>query len=347
LEAPPAHGEASAHGEANPLLAAKQRIHSKLGNTEVMAASSGAELCALYNKCVDSVNDGSEGSLWPTVRRVLLRGPWQVLRHGVRLVDAPGLADDNSARDAVVKRILQEANAVWLVSNIRRAVNDKTVKEQLLPSFKQALVDRGVLGSLCFVATHSDVLLKSEITENLNLPEGTSILECARARNDFFRNKMARDFQRGLCEPAEDGPADRQAQHSWNPQVLQGTDVWDASWKPWLDVALHSAAQTPGAETGLTPDQCKIAREHFDKRVHQHAACLQQAKAPRPPGARFEFVSFAVSAVDYQKLAGLRRFDGASVYCKLEDTQVPALRQFVAATASLQRLSSFRCVLVC
>jgi len=29
-------------------------------------------------------------------------GPWPVLAGGVRLVDAPGLADDNSARDAMV-----------------------------------------------------------------------------------------------------------------------------------------------------------------------------------------------------------------------------------------------------
>ena len=53
---------------------------------------------------------------------------------GVRLIDAPGLADDNSARDAVVKKVLQEANAVWLVSNIRRAVNDKTVSLNPKPS---------------------------------------------------------------------------------------------------------------------------------------------------------------------------------------------------------------------
>ena len=59
------------------------------------------------------------------------------------MVAAPGLADDNSARDAVVKRILQQANAVWLVSNIRRAVNDKTTKDMMLPSFKQTLVEKG------------------------------------------------------------------------------------------------------------------------------------------------------------------------------------------------------------
>ena len=121
---------------------------------------SARELCRLYSKCVDSVNDGSEGSLWPIVKRVVLRGPWHVLSQGVRLVDAPGLADDNSARDAVVKKVLQEANCVWLVSNIRRAVNDKTVKDMMPPSLKQVLVEQGVLGSLVFVATQSDIIVR-------------------------------------------------------------------------------------------------------------------------------------------------------------------------------------------
>ena len=41
---------------------------------------------------------------------------------------APGLHDDNSCRANMVKKQLHEADAVWLCSNIRRAVNDKTTK---------------------------------------------------------------------------------------------------------------------------------------------------------------------------------------------------------------------------
>ncbi len=142
-----------------------------------------------------------------------MRGPWVVLAQSVRLVDAPGvctlththththtythththttgLADDNSARDAVVKKILEEANSVWLVSNVRRAVNDKTVKDMMPPAFKQALVERGVLGSLVFIATQTDVIVRSEVAENLNLAPDVSVLECAHGRNDYFRRVL-------------------------------------------------------------------------------------------------------------------------------------------------------------
>lgn len=41
---------------------------------------------------------------------------WETLKTGGVLVDAPGVHDDNSARDAVVKRKLKDADAVWIVS---------------------------------------------------------------------------------------------------------------------------------------------------------------------------------------------------------------------------------------
>ena len=39
-----------------------------------------------------------------------------------------GVRDDNGARDAVVKRFLKDADSIWIVSHIGRAVNDKTAK---------------------------------------------------------------------------------------------------------------------------------------------------------------------------------------------------------------------------
>ena len=69
------------------------------------------------------------GAHWPLVKQVRLYSrKWTALRTGAMLVDAPGVHDDNSARGAVVKTYLKEADAVWIVSNIVRAVNDKTAK---------------------------------------------------------------------------------------------------------------------------------------------------------------------------------------------------------------------------
>jgi hypothetical protein len=99
-----------------------------LGQYIKLKAASSAELQDAVAPYTDSSNDTASGAAWPLVKRVVLYGPWDVLMPGVRLVDAPGLHDDNSCRANMVKKQLHEADAVWLCSNIRRAVNDKTTK---------------------------------------------------------------------------------------------------------------------------------------------------------------------------------------------------------------------------
>lgn len=61
------------------------------------------------------------------MKKICLSGPWPALRSGAVLVDAPGVRDDNSARDGVVKGYLREGNSIWIVANIKRAVDDRTV----------------------------------------------------------------------------------------------------------------------------------------------------------------------------------------------------------------------------
>jgi hypothetical protein len=64
------------------------------------------------------------------------------------------------------------------------------------------------------------------------------------------------------------------------------------------------------------------------------APCL----TPLPPGEdpsrdAFQFAAFTVSAVDFQKLTGIRVSDGApKAFTTVKDTEVPALRSFVHRT---------------
>lgn len=148
---------------------------------------------------------------------------WNALRPGVTLVDAPGLNDSNASRNAVVSRYLQEAQAIWITSNITRAVNDKTAKVErpqlqlfnsashlpfvhaqdlLSPDFRrQLLMDGKMNGSVAFVATQTDLLQRSEIVKSLHLPIETSVVECAKARNDFTKERLRSDFFDGIvCE---------------------------------------------------------------------------------------------------------------------------------------------------
>jgi hypothetical protein len=73
---------------------------------------------------------------------------WTLLKTGCTLVDAPGVRDDNPARDKIVKEYLREADNVWIVANIKRAVNDKTAKNMLGESFRRQLLMDGQYGQV-------------------------------------------------------------------------------------------------------------------------------------------------------------------------------------------------------
>ena len=175
-------------------------VTHKLGTTERVAANDPRQFRGRLERFLDSSNDVTAGQYWPIVKRCKARGRWDVLQSGCTFVDAPGVNDDNSSRDKVVKGYLKSADSIWIVSNINRAVNDKTAKDMLDHNFRQQLLMDGAYGSLVFVATQSDVLQRSEVQQSLQLPRHTSLAECAQARNDFTKQRIQTDFIDGLVE---------------------------------------------------------------------------------------------------------------------------------------------------
>ena len=101
----------------------------------------------------------------------------------------------------MVRSYLASTDAVWLVSNIRRAVNDKTTKDMLLPAFRQAVAERGRVGMVAFVATQTDMMVRSELADNLGLDDDASAEECARARNEYTKRRLLADFQQVRLPP--------------------------------------------------------------------------------------------------------------------------------------------------
>ncbi len=173
-------------------------ITRALGSTQVIKENQPRKFKKAIEKYADSNNNVIEQAYWPLVKRISLRGPWEALHSGAVLVDAPGVRDDNSARDAVVKGYLRDGNSIWIVANIKRAVNDRTAKDMLGESFRRQLLMDGQYGSLAFIATHADVVNRSELIENLRLAdENASRRDCAKARNSYTKTRIKEDFHAG------------------------------------------------------------------------------------------------------------------------------------------------------
>ena len=51
-----------------------------------------------------------------------------MLSTGAVVVDLPGVRDANAARGAVAEKYMKSCNAVWIVADITRAVDNRTAK---------------------------------------------------------------------------------------------------------------------------------------------------------------------------------------------------------------------------
>jgi hypothetical protein len=129
-------------------LLATEGVTSYLGRTVRVRAAEPRAFRKMVDEYTDSADAVEEGALWPLVKQVrLYSARWRALRAGTVLIDAPGLNDDNAARDCIVKAALRDADSVWICSNAGRAVNDRTAHNLLNDSFRrcEAARARGAL----------------------------------------------------------------------------------------------------------------------------------------------------------------------------------------------------------
>jgi hypothetical protein len=68
------------------------------------------------------------GALWPLIRQVNVRCPAAALSTGAVLVDLPGVADANAARNNIAKNYMKKCDCIWILAPITRAVDDKTAR---------------------------------------------------------------------------------------------------------------------------------------------------------------------------------------------------------------------------
>ncbi|KAJ2931653.1 hypothetical protein H1R20_g5445, partial [Candolleomyces eurysporus] len=112
-----------------------------------------------------------EPALWPLIRQVNVRCPAKALSTGAILVDLPGVADANAARNNIAKDYMKKANCIWILAPITRAVDDKTARDLLGDAFKMQLMMDGNYDDHCitFIASKCDDISCSEVISALDL----------------------------------------------------------------------------------------------------------------------------------------------------------------------------------
>ena len=303
------------------------------------------------------------------MERIVIRGPWDVLSSGARLVDAPSLQAASTHRREMARKVLARADAVLLTCNTRRATNDTTAQDMLPLDLRRLLCGRGVPCELAFVATQTDVLVRSEIVQSLKLPEDTNMLGCAMARNAFTKKRLTESFFLGV--PCTELPVNQERPSSGGLNGGQiGGEIGGQTDEPsslsilsthmtWNDFQIYRRG------TSATPEQWRAHNLAAEKERERTSSCHGERTASAGGGsgvagasggaaaidtfssftssssstsgvaAGFDFPVFTVSAVDAQKLEGVRSDDGPpAMFHSIRDTELNALRGFVVGVAA-------------
>ncbi|KAJ2929967.1 hypothetical protein H1R20_g7128, partial [Candolleomyces eurysporus] len=120
----------------------------------------------------DESDQESEGAtFWPLIRQVGIKCKAKALSTGAILVDLPGVADLNAARNNIAKEYMKKANFFWILADINRAVSDGTAQDLLGDAFKYQLMMDGNYDekSITFIASKCDELQCHEVINELNL----------------------------------------------------------------------------------------------------------------------------------------------------------------------------------
>ncbi|RDB22483.1 Nuclear GTPase SLIP-GC [Hypsizygus marmoreus] len=130
--------------------------------------------------------DADAPALWPLIRQVNVRCPSAALSTGAVLVDLPGVADANAARNNIAKDYMKKCDCIWILAPITRAVDDKTARDLLGDAFKMQLMNGNYDDhAITFIASKCDDVSCSEVIRALNL-EGDPELDEIEGRIDLY-----------------------------------------------------------------------------------------------------------------------------------------------------------------
>ncbi|KAG2348817.1 hypothetical protein BDR05DRAFT_873352 [Suillus weaverae] len=184
------------HLTVDQILARDKNIANVLGTTKKISAKNSMIFAQEIAKYIDS-KDQKRGSkkdktkdknnetkkkdngpaLWPLIRQVNVRCNAQALSTGAILVDLPGVADANAARNSIAKDYMKKCDCIWILAPITRAVDDKTARDLLGEAFKLQLMSTYDAHTITFIASKCDDISCSEVIPALGVEDDPELEE--------------------------------------------------------------------------------------------------------------------------------------------------------------------------
>jgi hypothetical protein len=142
------------------LLQSNPEVRELLGTTQTICSGNAEDFAARVKPFLDSSTTAQGFKVWPLITevRLLVRAPF--LKHGLVLVDLPGLSDAVESRAHVAEQYRQKLEITAIVTPARRAIDEKT-GVQLMSEYqtlRMQLDGKYHKRGFCVVVSQSDEL---------------------------------------------------------------------------------------------------------------------------------------------------------------------------------------------
>ncbi|XP_055521346.1 uncharacterized protein LOC129715492 [Leucoraja erinacea] len=345
------------YGQIRPYqeLQEMREVTQYLGTTTTISEEQASEFRSKVVRFIDSRNDSSGskgGEFWPIVKRVRVQVPRSdVLQTGAVLVDLPGVRDSNAARNSVAKEYLKRCDAVWIVADVTRAVDDKTAKEMLDESLRRQLLMDGQVGSIAFICTKTDSHNVTEIMSALPLTAGCISLEAdiAQLRKQIEQGQRDREDWTSELELApssnQNGERTKQVRLAIKQLEVELTEFHREVSAKQSELSLNAIEARNSFckqkirlnfKRGLQDLKCQ-ARDEDTESDEELGESDEEDEDEDVLEEHFHTESllpvFTVSSTEYLKLRDMLQRDGPPrVFHNIEDTEIPAVQRFVHRT---------------
>jgi len=132
----------------------------------------------------------AQGQIWPLLKRVQIRGPFEILKGGLQLVDLPGLNDPNPAREQITRAYLKQAGFIWLAFNLTRGLTRDVMELLKDRGFLTQVIMDGTLSALAFIGTRADEFIPELEKQQLGLPAEASLEQVLSARQEQIQARI-------------------------------------------------------------------------------------------------------------------------------------------------------------
>ncbi|XP_056596860.1 nuclear GTPase SLIP-GC-like isoform X2 [Triplophysa dalaica] len=162
-----------------------------------ISRSDPSEFVSCVSHYVEHNVSNSGGCFWPLVKSVTIKIPnCRDLMEHIVLVDIPGTGDCDKIRDDLWKTKIRECTAVWIVSDIKRAVTDRD-PWGILDHCIEDLGPGGECKHINFICTKTDDMKTAEYLRSTKLTEaqipgyGLDLkTKCTLHRNDLAKKSI-------------------------------------------------------------------------------------------------------------------------------------------------------------